>query len=186
LVTGFNELPADDAPWARTVQGMSGTSTDGRWLAICRTYSPVLHVYRLPEMIEVAQLTNQANVEGFSFSPAQNEIGVTSRGHLEFWSTANWKRTRAATNFIGIPDVGMLYEQAGRGLWLAKDYRTAGLYDGQTLAPIFFLPTGMFPLALSPDGSQLAVSVDAQRLQIWDLAAVRGHFAELGLDWAER
>ena len=33
-------------------------------------------------------------------------LGVVARGHLQFWSTANWEPTRAATNFIGIPDVG--------------------------------------------------------------------------------
>jgi hypothetical protein len=145
----------------------------------------VLHIYRLPEMIPVAHLTNQANIEGFSFSPAHNELGVTSRGHLEFWSTTNWNRTRAATSFIGIPDVGLLYAQDGRNLWLAKDYRTAGLYQTHTLEPVLFLPTGMFPLALNPDGSKLAVSVDAQHLQIWDLVALCRHFAELGLDWTD-
>jgi hypothetical protein len=137
-------------------------------------------------MVQVARLTNQANIEGFSFSPSHDELGVTSRGHLEFWSTTHWERTRTARNFIGIPDIGMLFGQDGRTLWLAKDYRTAGLYDSRTLEPLFFLPTGMFPLALSPDGRQLAVSVDAQRLLVWDLEAVRQHFRELGLDWAER
>ena len=42
----------------------------------------------------------------------------------------------------------------------------------------------MCPLALSPDGLRLAVSVDAQRLQVWDLAELHAHFRELGLDWA--
>jgi serine/threonine protein kinase len=141
-----------------TAGALTAISPDGRWLAICRTYSPVLHIYRLPEMIPVAQLTNQANIEGFSFSPDHRELGVTSRGHLEFWSTTNWHRTRAATNFIGIPDVGLLYSQDGRNLWLAKDYRTAGFYQVHTLDPIFFLPTGIFPLALSPDGTLAAVA----------------------------
>ena len=47
------------------------------------------------------------------------------------------------------------------------------------------LPTGMLPLALSPDGRLLAVSVDAQRLQLWDLAALREEFRKIGLDWSE-
>ena len=41
----------------------------------------------------------------------------------------------------------------------------------------------MLPLALSPDGRHLAVSLDAQRLQVWDLAEVRRQLDELGLDW---
>jgi WD40 repeat protein len=137
-------------------------------------------------MEPVAMLTNQAPIAGFSFSPLGDEIGVGSRGYVEFWSTSSWERTRAATNFLGLMDVGMLYQPDGRTAWFSKDYRTAGLYDVRTLELIFSLPTGMLPMALSPDGRQLAVSVDAQRLQIWDLAIVRKHFRELGLDWAER
>ncbi len=186
LISGIDEVRTDDLPWSASVQGMTAISDDGRWLAICQTYSPVLHVYRLPEMIKVAQLANQANIEGFSFSPSLQELGVASRGHLQFWSTTNWELTRAATNFIGIPDIGMLFGPDGHTVWLANDYRTAGLYDLRTLEPVFFLPTGMFPLALSPDGRRLAVSVDAQRLLVWDLEALHQHFRELGLDWAQR
>jgi len=185
LITGMEGVGTNAQPWSNTAQGITGISPDGRWLGICRTYSPVLHVYRLPEMIQVAKLTNQANIEGFSFSPTQEDLSVASRGHLQFWSTTSWEQTRAATNFIGIPNIGMLFDQHGRTLWLAQDYRTAGLYDLRTLEPILFLPTGMFPLALSPDGRQLAVSVDAQWLLVWDLEAVRQHFRDLGLDWAE-
>jgi hypothetical protein len=80
----------------------------------------------------------------------------------------------------------MLYQPDGRTVWLVKDTRTAGLYDLRSLEPILFLPTGMVPLALSPDGSQLAVSVNAQRVALWDLEALRQHFRDLRLDWAER
>jgi len=48
------------------------------------------------------------------------------------------------------------------------------------------LPTGMLPLALSPDGRHLAVSVDLRRLQVWDLAEVRAQLSQVGLDWRVR
>jgi hypothetical protein len=83
------------------------------------------------------------------------------------------------TNFAQV-----LYTQDGSGLWLLKDHRTAGLYDPRTLEPLLLLPSGMLPLAVSPDGRRLAVSVDAQRLEVWDLVALREEFAKLGLDWA--
>jgi fructose-1,6-bisphosphatase/inositol monophosphatase family enzyme len=41
------------------------------------------------------------------------------------------------------------------------------------------------PLAVSADGRYLAVSVEAQRLQVWDLAALREQFRALGLDWTD-
>ena len=55
--------------------------------------------------------------------------------------------------------------------------------DARTLAPLLMLPTGMLPLALSPDGLKLAVSVDMRRLQVWDLTALRAELARLELDW---
>jgi hypothetical protein len=70
-------------------------------------------------------------------------------------------------------------------LWLTQGWRTGGLYDVRTLKPLLLLPTGMMPLALSPDGRRVVVSVDAQRLQIWDLAVLREQFGELGLDWEQ-
>ena len=44
---------------------------------------------------------------------------------------------------------------------------------------------GLNRLAISPDGGHIAVNVDAQRLQVWDLAALREQFRELGLDWGK-
>jgi hypothetical protein len=106
-------------------------------------------------------------------------VAITSdRTGVEFWSTTSWERTRMLTNFDRL-----LYTPDARALWLAKDPRNAGLYDARTLEPLLLLPTGMLPLALSADGQRVAVSVDAQRLQVWDLAALREQFRQLGLDW---
>ena len=95
-----------------------------------------------------------------------------------FWNTTTWQRTRTLTNFgraICTPNA--------RPLWLTQDQRNAGLYDARTLEPLLLLPAGMRPLALSPDGQRVAVSVDAQRLQPWNLRALRERLRELGLDW---
>jgi WD40 repeat protein len=184
-ITRLDETGPHDGDWMNTVQGFTDISPDGRWLAVARGYANVLHVYGLPDMLPVARLTNEVYIAGFSFSPVHAELAVASRGRLEFWNTETWERTRAVTNFLGIPYIGMLYQPDGRTVWLVKDTRTAGLYDLRSLEPILFLPTGMVPLALSPDGNQLAVSVDAQRLALWDLEALRRHFRDLGVDWAE-
>ena len=47
------------------------------------------------------------------------------------------------------------------------------------------LPLGTYPLAVSPDGQHLAVSVDLRRLQVWDLKEARAQLAQLGLDWRD-
>jgi len=50
---------------------------------------------------------------------------------------------------------------------------------------LLLLPQGMLPLALSPDGRQLAVSVDARRLEVWEMSQVRSQLRRLGLEWTD-
>jgi len=164
--------------WVRTAEGINGVSPDGRWLAICRPYSTNLFVYQLPELESVARLPHPASIGDFQFSPLGDEVAVASRLGVEFWSTETWERTRVLTNFSRV-----LYATDAHTVWLTKDLRTAGLYDARTLEPLLMLPTGLLPLALSPDGRQVAVSVDMRRLQVWDLKEFRAELAKLGLDW---
>ena len=165
--------------WVRTAAGINGVSPEGRWLAIYRPFSSALYVYRLPGLEGVANLTHPASIGDFEFSPRGDELAVcSSRGGVEFWSTRTWERTRVLTNFTRI-----LFAPDARTVWLRKDLRSAGLYDVRTLEPLLLLPTGMLPLAASPDGRHLAVSVDARRLQVWDMVEVHKQLRELGLDW---
>ena len=55
--------------------------------------------------------------------------------------------------------------------------------DRDTLQPSLPLPRDLVPLALSPDGKQLAFSVNGQRVQLRDMEAFRLELAKLGLDW---
>ena len=178
-----SELEAGGEHWTPTHAGITGVSPDGRWLGIYRSFGASLYIYRLPEMERVAKLTQPTSFGDFDFSPRGDEVAIGSlrtSTRIELWSTTTWERTRTLTNFGRL-----LYPPDARTLWLTKDQRTAGLYDARTLEPLLPLPAGMLPLALSPDGDRLAVSVDAQRLQVWDLAAVRDQLRELGLDWLE-
>lgn len=183
-IGSLEDIARDDGLWVPTTRGVNGISPDGHWLAIYGGFSRFLSVYRLPELEQVARLTNHGRISGFCFSPFGNELVVTAHGQVDFWSTKNWDRTRVATNFIGLPYSGTLFQSDGRAMWLAKNLSTAGLYDAQTFEPLLPLPVGMFPLALSADGRHLAVSVDARRLQVWDLAVVRERLRQFGLDWA--
>ncbi|HXJ60702.1 MAG TPA: protein kinase [Verrucomicrobiae bacterium] len=173
------DIGTNAAHWVRTSDGINGASPDGRWLAMYRPYDRWLYIYRLPDLQPVAKLTHPVSIGEFHFSPLGEELAVTSRWGVEFWSTQTWERTRVLTNFSRLfytPDAGTW--------WLAKDLRTAGLYDARTLEPLLLLPPGMLPLALSQDGHQLAVSVDGRRLQVWDLPALRAELAKAGLDWS--
>jgi WD40 repeat protein len=177
------EIETGSERWAPTIPGISGVSPDGRWLGVYRPFSTLLHVYRLPGLEQVAKLTHPSSFGDFQFSPLGDEVAITSLrdGTLAaFWNTTNWQRTRTLTNFGRV-----LYTPDARTLWLTKDQRTAGLYDARTLQPLLLLPNGMLPLAVSPDGQRVAVSVNAQRLQLWDLAEVWIQLRAIGLDWRD-
>jgi WD40 repeat protein len=183
LVRDVSEVTARETNWVPTLRGINTLSPDGRWLAIYTPYTPNVAVYRLPGLIEVARLTSKSRVSGFAFTPRSDELAVSSNGQTEFWSTADWGPTRTKTNSIGLPGFGVIFAPDGRTVWLAQSLRWAGLYDLRTFELQLPLPTGMLPLALSADGSQLVVSVDGRRLQVWNLPALREELGKLGLGW---
>jgi len=77
----------------------------------------------------------------------------------------------------------IVYPPAGKVVWKVTNFHDAALHDRETFKKLLPLPPNMLPLALSHDGKRLAVSVDDQRVQIWDLATLRAQFRDLGLDW---
>lgn len=172
----LQERPADNADWSLTTSGINGASPDNRWLAINRSYDPALYVHRLPGLEQVAKLMHVANIRGFRFSPDGEEVAINSRDHVQFWSSHDWRATRTLTNFNNV-----LYTPDGRGVWLSGAPALAGLYDRRTLKPQLFLPAEMVPMAISSDSRCLAVSVNDQFMQVWDLAELRQHFRDLGI-----
>lgn len=177
---GPDEFETGSDHWVRTSPGLNGVSPDGRWLAIFQPWGKILYVYGLPRLEAVATLTTRSSIGDFKFSPLGDELVVWTRDRADFWSTATWQQTRAVTNVTGL-----LYTPDARALWLSKDLRTGGLHNAKTLELLLPLPSGMLPLALSPDGRHLAVSVDLRRLQLWNLAELRKQLAQLGMDWRE-
>jgi len=177
VVPMADPAPLEDA-WKTTIGGVNGLSATGRWLGVYRPFTSLLELYGLPDFKPVGQLKARVNLSNFEFSPIEDEVAVSSPNGIEFWSTETWQRTREITNYMGL-----LYTVDGSALWLTQDYRTAALCDARTIAPLLPLPVGMLPLAVSADGRYFAVSLDARRLQVWDLAAIHNEFRKLGIDW---
>jgi WD40 repeat protein len=177
-VGSLENLGAQALRWGCTIQGINGISPDQQWLGIFAPYTSFLFVYHLPGMERMATLRPQANVGEFVFLPTGDEVAISTRRGVEFWTTKDWTRTRILTNFTGI-----LFSSESSTCWLITDFRTAGLYDAKTLEPLLPLPSGALPLAVSADGHHLAVSVDLRHLQVWDLEDVHNQLRELGLDW---
>src|SRR4030095_10044174 len=157
-------------------------SPDARWLAMTYGYSPMVTVYRLPQMEEVARLQTSNLVGSITFSPNGDEMLVLNRSGAEWFDTATWQCTRRQP---GAPVSGSyaFYTPDGKGIWMVTHFRNAALLDRRTLEPLLPLPNDVLPLALSPDGNQLAVSVEGRRVQLWDMKDFRGELAKLGLDW---
>jgi hypothetical protein len=121
----------------------------------------------------------------FVFTPRSDELALVSMNGIAFHDTNDWKPKRSL--FAPLDrNARLIFTPDGRAFWLARDARTAALHDTQTFETFLQLPNGMTPLALSPDGRHLVVSVDTRRLQLWDLTEARRRLRELGLDWAER
>ena len=162
--------------------GAGHVSPDGRWLAMVYDWSSVVGIYRLPDVEEVARLQTSHYVGSVTFSPKGDEMLVLNRAGVEWFDTATWQCTRRQP---GAPVSGSyaFYTPDGKGIWMVTHFRNAALLDRRTLEPLLPLPNDVLPLALSPDGRQLAVSVDARRVQLWDMAALRRDLATLGLDW---
>jgi WD40 repeat protein len=174
----LENLTSTDATWIRTSPGINGISPDGRWLGVFRSFSPFLCMYSLPGIQPVATLTNLANVRDFVFSPEGDQVVVGTHSGIEFWSTNTWTLTRVVTNFTAIH-----FSREPSTWWLTSDFRSAGLYDANSLKLLLPLPTATLPMALSPNGRFLAASVNLRYLQVWDLETVRHELHDLGLDW---
>jgi len=179
-LAALDRLAETEISWAPTISGLNAVSPDDQWLGMFRPFGADLFIYRLPSFQPMGTLTNEFRISHFTFSPMNDEVAVANRKGIEFWSTATWQRTRHLTSFTGI-----VYSTDARTFWLFTDFGAAGLHDAPTADLLMPLPADTRPLALSPDGRQLAVSMDARWVQVWDLEEVRRRLGEIGLDWAD-
>lgn len=162
--------------------GQGKVSPQGGWLAVTYSFSPTVTIYRLPMVEPAAKLETGGFVEGVWFAPQDDEVTVINRAGIEWWDTATWRLKRREA---GAPVSGsyVIYAPDGRSFWRVTNFRDAGLYQRDSLEPIVALPPNVLPLALSDDGRHLAVGVEDQRVQLWDLVDLRTRLKELGLDW---
>jgi WD40 repeat protein len=162
--------------------GQGTVSLDGQWLGVTYRFSPWVTVYHLPEVTQVARFATSQFVIGLWFSPAGDELTVINRAGVEQWDTATW-RLKSRQPGSPVSDSYIIYTPDGTGVWRVTNFRDTGLFNRNSMKPILPLPPNVIPLAVSHDGRHLAVSVDDQRVQIWDLTQLREQLRSMSLDW---
>jgi WD40 repeat protein/predicted Ser/Thr protein kinase len=178
-VVSGDEMEQQPVSWKPTVSGLNHVSADGRWLGMFESYSPDLLIYKLPGMEPVAKFHGAANIADFAFSPTGDEVATGTDSGVEFWSTSNWNRLRSAPKFSSV-----VYAPDGKTFFLGSEWGS-GLYRSVTLEPLLPFPPGVVPLAMSQDGRRVVLSVNGDRLQLWDMAEIRKQLRQLKMDWED-
>jgi WD40 repeat protein len=159
-------------------------SPNGLWLAFQNQVPPGYGFYGLNPWREGRFVQVEAEVLTEAFTPQSDELAVATYTSITFLDTNRWEVQRRFPVVLD-RNAQIIFMPDGKAFWLVYDARTAALHDSRTFETLLPLPAGMLPLATSPDGRHLAVSVDARRVQVWDLAEVRKGFRELGVFWRD-
>jgi WD40 repeat protein/tRNA A-37 threonylcarbamoyl transferase component Bud32 len=160
-------------------------SPNGAWAACRKVGAHFENVFCLKPWDSVRFLECDAEPVAEVFSPNSDEFAVATLASITFLDTSRWEPKRRFPVDLD-RNAQLTFTSSGDAFWLTRDARTAALHDARTFHTLLPLPAGMTPLALSPDGRYLALSVEARRLQVWDMAEVRSGLRELGLDWKAR
>jgi len=181
-------------PWAAIGSGpgelipiansRGNVSPNGLWLAFQNVVPPGYQLYGLKPWLEGRFVPFETEVLTEAFTPRGDEMAAATYNSVTFLDTNRWESQRR----FGVAldrNAQIIFMPDGKAFWLRHDARTAALHDTQTFETLLPLPAGTLPLAVSPDGRHLAVSVEARRVQVWDLADVGKRFRELGVFWRD-
>jgi WD40 repeat protein len=155
-------------------------SFGGKWLVATR--ADRMNVYTFQPWSLLKHIPVDSEIVDHVFSPSDDELAIATASGVSFVNARDWKTQRRLPAALD-RRARVLFAPDGRSFWLAHDARTAALHDARALALLLPLTPGVLPLAVSPDGNRLLVSIDGRRLQLWDWAALRRELEELGLGW---
>ena len=164
------------------VQGDAGgrISPNGSWMAFRKGHRETIHTVEEPKPIGAAQLESEILAE--AFTPLSDELAVATRNCVVFLDTNRWQPQRRFPVALD-RNAQIIFTPDQSAFWLVHDARTAVLHDARTFERLLPLPSGIIPLAFSPDGRYFAVSVDSRRVQLWDFTELQKQLRALGLGW---
>jgi WD40 repeat protein/tetratricopeptide (TPR) repeat protein len=155
-------------------------SPDGEWLATGSHGRDGARVWRVRDATPVADLVIEGLV-GVHFSPDGKWLMTTS-SPCRLWAVDTWQEAR---QFEGD---GLSFSRDGRLLVVQDASKVLNLVETATGRTLSGLESPDLCAAqwatFSPDGSRLVVATnDGPAVHVWDLRAIRGRLAEMGLDW---
>jgi WD40 repeat protein len=122
-----------------------------------------------------------------TFSPDGRWLVTNVRSEFRFWEVGSWEVKQRLPRHLRSLFGYVAFSGDGRLVALAYARNVIRLYDTATWQHLATLETpglkDLTGLALSPDGSRLAVATADDVLGLWDLRRLRERLAALGLDW---
>lgn len=155
-------------------------SFGGKWLVATRADRMNVYTFRPWSLFKYIPVDSE--ILDHCFSPSDNELAIATASGVSFVDARDWTTQRRLPAALD-RHARILFAPDSRSFWLAHDARTAALHDTRTLALLLPLTPGVLPLAISPDGSRLLVSIDSRRLQLWNWTKLCRELEELGLGW---
>jgi WD40 repeat protein len=155
-------------------------SPNGSWLAFRKNRPHFEQVYRRKPWDGIRFLKSDAEVLAEAFTPRSDELAVATATSVTFFDTKRWQPGRRFAVSLD-RNAELIFAADGGTFWLVNDANNAALHHTRTFEMLLPLPAGTIPLAVSPDGTHLAVSVNGRSIQVWDLDGLGKCFAELGI-----
>jgi hypothetical protein len=151
-------------------------------VSIHKSDPPEVDIYQLRPWNGMRFVAMDADVVAEAFTSRSDELAVCTFTSVSFLDSNRWEIQRRFPVSLD-RNARIIFMPDDDSFWLVRDGRTAALHDTHTFETLLPLPVGTVPLAVSPDGYHLAVSVDGEHLQLWDVRDLRKQLGELGLDW---
>jgi tetratricopeptide (TPR) repeat protein len=165
-----------------------GLGPDGRWVATGTWQGTRVKVWDGRGGVPARELPVDGSAE-VVFSPDGRRLLTASGTEYAIWEAGTWaERLRIPRSQAGgMPGVAA-FTPDGHLLAIARTRNTVQLVDpatGRELATLGAPDSqNVAGLGFSPDGRFLVAALNAPRLQVWDLDAIRRGLATLGLDWS--